>query len=88
MARASASEFFTDDDRIIFDSVIIITDRQILDKQLQDTVKQFEKTAGLVQKIDKNTKQLLKALATAPRSSSARSRSLAGCGTSSADPKS
>ena len=56
------SNFFTEDNRIIFDSVIIITDRQILDKQLQDTVKQFEKTAGLVQKIDKNTKQLVKAL--------------------------
>ena len=31
---------------------------------MQDTVKQFEKTAGVVQKIDKNTKQLLKALQT------------------------
>jgi len=43
--------------------VVIITDRQVLDKQLQETVKQFEKTAGLVQKIDKNTKQLVSALA-------------------------
>jgi type I restriction enzyme R subunit len=49
--------------QLVFDSVIIITDRQVLDKQLQDTVKQFEKTAGLVQKIDKNTKQLVDALA-------------------------
>lgn len=56
------SNFFTEDNRLIFDSVIIITDRQVLDKQLQETVKQFEKTAGLVQKIDKNTKQLVKAL--------------------------
>jgi|CXWL01.1.fsa_nt_gi type I restriction enzyme R subunit len=56
------SNFFTEDNHLIFDSVIIITDRQVLDKQLQDTVKQFEKTAGLVQKIDKNTKQLVKAL--------------------------
>jgi type I restriction enzyme R subunit len=57
------SNFFTEDNHLIFDSVIIITDRQVLDKQLQETVKQFEKTAGLVQKIDKNTKQLVKALA-------------------------
>lgn len=56
------SNLFDDQDRLIFDSVIIITDRQVLDKQLQETVKQFEKTGGLVKKIDKNTKQLLKAL--------------------------
>lgn len=49
--------------QLVFDSVIIITDRQVLDKQLQDTVKQFEKTAGLVQKIDRNTRQLVEALA-------------------------
>jgi len=54
---------FTEGNSIVFDSVIIITDRQVLDKQLQETVKQFEKTAGLVQKIDKNTKQLVDALA-------------------------
>jgi type I restriction enzyme R subunit len=57
------ANFFTEDNQLIFDSVIIITDRQVLDKQLQETVKQFEKTAGLVQKIDKNTKQLVSALA-------------------------
>lgn len=61
------ANLFTDADgdnsQLVFDSVIIITDRQVLDKQLQETVKQFEKTAGLVQKIDKNTKQLVDALA-------------------------
>lgn len=56
------SNFFNEENRIIFDSVIIITDRQILDKQLQETVKQFERTAGLVRKIDKNTRQLVMAL--------------------------
>lgn len=54
---------FTEDDQLVFDSVIIITDRRVLDKQLQETVKQFEKTAGLVQKIDQNTRQLVAALA-------------------------
>ena len=57
------SNFFDEADKLIFDSVIVITDRQVLDKQLQETVKQFEKTAGLVRKIDKNTKQLVSALA-------------------------
>lgn len=47
----------------IFDSVIVITDRVVLDRQLQNTVSQFEQTAGVVQKIDKDTKQLVKALA-------------------------
>jgi len=48
------SNFFTEGNHLIFDSVIIITDRQVLDKQLQETVKQFEKTAGLVQKIEEH----------------------------------
>ena len=52
-----------DNSQLVFDSVIIITDRRVLDKQLQETVKQFEKTAGLVQKIDQNTRQLVAALA-------------------------
>ncbi len=57
------ANLFNDNNRIVFDSVIIITDRRVLDKQLQKTVQQFEKTAGLVQKIDKNTRQLVAALA-------------------------
>ena len=56
------ANLFTEGDHLVFDSIIIITDRRVLDKQLQETVKQFEKTAGLVQKIDKNTKQLVDAL--------------------------
>lgn len=56
------SNLFNENNELIFDSVVIITDRQVLDKQLQETVKQFEKTAGIVQKIDKNTTQLLRAL--------------------------
>jgi len=46
----------------VFDSVIVITDRRVLDRQLQDTIKQFEKIKGTVSKIDRNTKQLTKAL--------------------------
>ena len=41
-------------DNKIFDSVIVITDRKILDKQLQDAIYQLDKTKGLVVKIDKN----------------------------------
>jgi len=46
----------------IFDSVIVITDRRVLDKQLQDTIYQFEHKQGVVQKIDKDSNQLAQSL--------------------------
>lgn len=49
-------------DKKIFDSVIIITDRRVLDKQLQNTVAQFEQVRGVVKKIDKHSSQLREAL--------------------------
>lgn len=49
-------------DEKIFHSVIVITDRTILDQQLQNTIYQFEHKAGVVQKIDENTQQLVNAL--------------------------
>ncbi|WP_321298929.1 type I restriction endonuclease [Marinifilum fragile] len=49
-------------DEKIFDSVIVITDRRVLDQQLQNTIYQFEHKQGVVQKIDENTQQLAKAL--------------------------
>ncbi len=49
-------------DNKVFDSVVVITDRLVLDKQLQDTIYQFEHKQGVVQKIDENSKQLADAL--------------------------
>ncbi len=49
------------DDKV-FDSVIVITDRLVLDKQLQDTIYQFEHKTGVVMKIDDDSKQLADAL--------------------------
>jgi type I restriction enzyme R subunit len=49
------------DDKV-FDSVIVITDRRVLDRQLQETISQFEHKAGVVQKIDENSAQLAEAL--------------------------
>lgn len=46
----------------MFDSIIIITDRKVLDRQLQDTVKSLEQVQGVVQQIDKDSKQLEKSL--------------------------
>lgn len=48
--------------RRIFDSVIVVTDRVVLDKQLQDTIYQFEHKRGVVQKIEESSRQLAEAL--------------------------
>lgn len=52
------------DDKVVFNSVIVITDRLVLDKQLQDTIYQFEHVEGVVVKIDNNSAQLADALNT------------------------
>jgi len=49
-------------DRKVFDSVIVITDRLVLDKQLQETIYQFEHKTGVVMKIEDDSKQLADAL--------------------------
>lgn len=42
----------------IYNSVIVITDRRVLDQQLQNTIYQIEHKQGVVQKIDENSTQL------------------------------
>ncbi|MBN2737360.1 MAG: type I restriction endonuclease subunit R [Spirochaetales bacterium] len=49
-------------DERVFDSVIVVTDRKVLDQQLQNTIYQFEHKTGVVQKIDKDSTQLASAL--------------------------
>ncbi len=51
-------------DQKIFQSVVIVTDRKVLDQQLQNTVYQFDHQPGVVKKIDKDSKQLKEALET------------------------
>lgn len=51
-----------DENQRVFDSVIVITDRRVLDQQLQDTIYQFEHRQGVVQRIDQSSKQLAEAL--------------------------
>tara|TARA_B100000315_G_scaffold252069_1_gene288088 strand:- start:7595 stop:10588 length:2994 start_codon:yes stop_codon:yes gene_type:complete len=51
-------------DEKVFDSVIIVTDRIVLDQQLQNTIYQFEHKAGVVQKIDEDSTQLAEAIST------------------------
>lgn len=57
------SNLHDDQQRAVFDSIIVITDRRVLDKQLQDTVLSMDHTAGVVVKVDKNSRQLTDALA-------------------------
>jgi type I restriction enzyme R subunit len=40
-----------EDDRPVFDGVVVITDRRVLDKQLQDVIYQFEHQTGVVERI-------------------------------------
>ena len=50
------------EDRRVFDSIVVITDRRVLDRQLQRTVLQFEQTPGVVENIDTTSRQLKEAL--------------------------
>ncbi len=45
-----------------FDCVVVITDRQVLDRQLQDAIYQIEHVQGVVKAIDEDAKQLAAAL--------------------------
>ena len=49
-------------DTKVFDKIIVITDRLVLDRQLQDTIYQFEHAHGLVERIDTDSAQLAAAL--------------------------
>ena len=50
------------EDNKIFQSVIIVTDRRVLDSQLQSTVYQFDHVEGVVKKADKNSQGMHKNL--------------------------
>ena len=49
-------------DEVIFNSVIVVTDRKILDSQLQDTIYQFDHIDGVVRPITKGSESLKTAL--------------------------
>jgi len=46
----------------IFDTVIVITDRRVLDKQIRENIKQYQQVKGVVQAITEGSKQLKTAL--------------------------
>ena len=56
------SHLCDDADKPIFDKIVVITDRKVLDTQLQTTVAGFDHTPGTVVRIDKDSRQLKEAL--------------------------
>lgn len=52
----------SENDERVYDTVVVVTDRRVLDQQLQNTIYQFEHQSGVVQKIDEDSTQLADAL--------------------------
>lgn len=59
-------------DRKVYDAVVVLTDRTILDQQLQETISQIEHKTGVVEKIDKDSAPSSRRRSTAGRRSSSR----------------
>ena len=53
---------FDNNNKRIYDMVIVISDRKVIDAQLQDQVKAIERKQGVVEKIDKDSRQLAEAI--------------------------
>ena len=49
-------------DELVFHKVVVITDRTVLDEQLQATISRFDHVKGMLQRIDVDSKQLKNAL--------------------------
>ena len=49
-------------DAKVFDCVVVVTDRRVLDRQLQDAIYQIEHAQGVVRTIDRDSRQLAAAL--------------------------
>ena len=56
------SSLHDEHDDKVYHSVVVVTDRRVLDQQLQATIYQFEHKTGVVEKIDEDTQQLARAL--------------------------
>jgi type I restriction enzyme R subunit len=60
------ADLHTEDNKKMFDSVLVVSDRQVLDRQLQEAIFDFERTAGVVVSItadhDSKSANLSKAL--------------------------
>lgn len=53
---------FDDNDERVYNMVIVVSDRKVIDAQLQEQVKAIERKQGVVEKIDKDSRQLAEAI--------------------------
>lgn len=53
-AAHQLSSLYSDQGEQVFDSVIVVTDRTVLDNQLQETIYQFDHAEGVVQRIQRD----------------------------------
>ena len=58
------SSLHDENDKRVYDTVVVLTDRRVLDQQLQATIHQFDHKAGVVELIDRHSDQLANALST------------------------
>ncbi|MGO9956646.1 MAG: type I restriction endonuclease subunit R [Solirubrobacteraceae bacterium] len=56
------STLHQNDDSKVFDKVIVITDRRVLDRQMRRQIAQFEQVAGVVRSVTDSSSELLEAL--------------------------
>ena len=56
------SNLFDDDNQPVFHKVVVISDRRVLNQQLQKTIYQFDHTPGVVKKIENDSAELAAAL--------------------------
>lgn len=56
------TELHDDKNENIFDTVVVVTDRRVLDKQIRDNIKQFAQVKGVVEAITQGSRQLRQAL--------------------------
>jgi type I restriction enzyme, R subunit len=62
LAHQLVSLFDKTNRNAVFDSVIVVTDRKVLDVQIRNNIKQFEQVQGVVEAITEGSKQLKTAL--------------------------
>jgi type I restriction enzyme R subunit len=62
LAHQLVGLFDTTNSNTIFDTVIVVTDRKVLDAQIRNNIKQFEQVKGVVEAITEGSKQLKTAL--------------------------
>lgn len=62
LAHQLVGLFDKNNQQTVFDTVIVVTDRKVLDAQIRNNIKQFEQVKGVVEAITEGSKQLKTAL--------------------------